>query len=87
MKRLAATAIALLMTAATGAAAAHPYGYGVQYESGPYGRGYYDYARVVNVVPIVEFVQQPVRAERCYAPARGWNGGYAYERREVRDEG
>ncbi len=46
-----------------------------RYEDGPYGRGYYDYARVVNVDPIVEVVNQPVRSQRCY----GGNDGYGYD--------
>ena len=37
---------------------------GYRYESGPYGRGYYDYARVVNVDPIVQTVRRPV-ANQC----------------------
>lgn len=90
MKRLAATAISLMMTAAIGTAAASPYGYGSRYMDGPYGRGYYDTARVVKVVPIVEYVNGSVSSRRCYNDADGYaygrgytayDGGYGYGNR------
>lgn len=87
MKRLAATAITLMMTAAIGTAAASPFDHGYRYEDGPYGRGYYDIARVVNVEPIYEYVNSSVGTRRCYdnddgyAYSRsyyGYDGGYGY---------
>src|SRR5260221_9477040 len=80
MKRLVASAITLMMTAAIGTAAASPYDDGYRYEDGPYGRGDYDYARVVNVDPIVEVVNLPVRSERCHGGRDGYayNDGYGY---------
>lgn len=82
MKRLTATAMTLLISAAfgTAAASAHDY-YGYRYEDGAYGRGYYDYARVVEVDPIIEVVNQPVRSQRCYSgnDGYGYNSGYGYD--------
>lgn len=80
MKRLTATAMTLLISAAIGTAAASAHDYGYRYEDGAYGRGYYDYARVVNVDPIVEIVSQPVRSQRCEGDRNsgyGYNSGYA----------
>ena len=84
MKRLTATAMTLMISAAIGTAAASAHDFGYRYEDGAYGRGYYDYARVVNVDPIIELVNQPVRSQRCYGGRDGYadddgygsNGGY-----------
>jgi uncharacterized protein YcfJ len=79
MKRLIATAMTLMISAAFGTAAASAHDYGYRYEEGAYGRGYYDYARVVNVDPIVEIVSQPVRSQRCEGSSNsgyGYNSGY-----------
>jgi uncharacterized protein YcfJ len=87
MKRLAASAITLMMTAAIGTAAASPFDHDYRYEDGPYGRGYYDVARVVNAVPIYEYVNDQVSTRRCYdnddgysynRGYRGYDGGYGY---------
>ena len=81
MKRLAATAISLMMTAAIGTAAASPYGYGSHYQDGPYGRGYYDTARVVSSTPIVEIVNGVVNTRRCYDNDDGYVYGRNYDDR------
>ena len=60
MKRLVATAMTLMISAAIGTAAASAHDFGYRYEDGAYGRGYYDYARVVNVDPIIEVVNQQI---------------------------
>ncbi len=88
MKRLAASAITLMMTAAIGTAAASPFDHGYRYEDGPYGRGYYDVARVVNTVPIYEYVNDSYNSRRCYdnddgyaygrSSYNGYDGGYGY---------
>lgn len=46
-----------------------------RYENGPYGRGYYDYARVVDINPIVQVVNRPVSRQQCYE--NGYDNGYA----------
>lgn len=88
MKAFTTSILALAMAATTGAASAQST-YGAPYGGAPYGSapvtqdayqdGYYDYARVIRVAPVIGAAAgYPAQGQRCTTRNDGYADGYGY---------